>query len=218
MRHKIIPTNNNEKHSPFPCQSTTCLQERMKQTNIKKIHLVYSNLSSDNNKIMLVQQDKVYVEIKGLECKIHAPCQYTYTEWLNFSLLTSQQQLYNEQTFTILKSSSFTSFNSPLQLCVCVCVCVCFRQKPHSVLQKTTEFCTLSSGLLKQQLCHFFDCRNGQSMLSSMAAPYETLFIILEILEIFELQLLHQNYDQKPKNWQLMTNMTQLYPFLESKK
>ena len=58
MRHKIIPTNNNEKHSPFPCQSTTCLQERMKQTNIKKIHLVYSNLSSDNNKRMLVQQDK----------------------------------------------------------------------------------------------------------------------------------------------------------------
>ena len=41
--------------------------------------------------------------------------------------------------------------------------------------------------------------QNGKS--SDMAAPYKTIFNFKNI-EIFELQLLRQNYDQKAKNWQ----------------
>ena len=37
-------------------------------------------------------------------------------------------------------------------------------------------------------------------------------------IEIFELQLLRQNYDYRKPNIDNLTNVTELYPFLQSKK
>ena len=50
-----------------------------------------------------------------------------------------------------------------------------------------------------------------------MAAPYKTLFIILEILNFSNYSYFAKIMTRKPKIINL-TNMTELYPFLESKK
>ena len=52
-------------------------------------------------------------------------------------------------------------------------------------------------------------------MSSNMAAPYETLFVILEILWITATSPKLWLESEKIGN---LTNMTEFYPFLESKK
>ena len=50
-----------------------------------------------------------------------------------------------------------------------------------------------------------------------MAAPYKTLFIILEILKFLSCSYSAKIMTRNPEIGNL-TNMTELYPFLESKK
>ena len=54
-------------------------------------------------------------------------------------------------------------------------------------------------------------------MSSNMPAPYKTLLIILEILKLLNYSYFAKIMTRKPKIGNL-TNMTELYPFLESKK
>ena len=56
----------------------------------------------------------------------------------------------------------------------------------------------------------------GHGLSSNMAAPYETLYIILEILKFFNYSYFAKIMTRKPEIGNL-TDMTELYPFLESK-
>ena len=63
------------------------------------------------------------------------------------------------------------------------------------------------------QVANVWISRHGMS--SNMAAPYETLFVILEILWITATSPKLWLESEKIGN---LTNMTEFYPFLESKK
>ena len=70
----------------------------------------------------------------------------------------------------------------------------------------------------KTRTCNsWFSCDVTYGMSSSVAAPYKTLFIILEILKFLNYGFFAKIMTRKPKIGNL-TNTTELYPFLESKK
>ena len=67
---------------------------------------------------------------------------------------------------------------------------------------------------MKQRRKYVAESYLDYAMSCNMAAPYKTLFIILKILNFLNYSYFPTITTRKPK----IGNMTELYPFLESKK